>query len=159
MLSAELQGKIEALITETYPQVFVVDIALTRGKYSVLSIKIDTDGGVTLETCMDVSRSVGHMLDEQDLIASAYRLEVSSPGVGKPFKVRRQYPANIGRQLSVQTHEGDTIRGKLLEVSETGIQLELPTKSKKKKNSETEPEERTKSISFEEIQSAKVILT
>ncbi len=159
MLSTELQGKIESLIIETFPDVFVVDINLTRGKYAVLSIKVDTDAGITLEKCMDVSRSVGRMLDEQDLMQSAYRLEVSSPGIGKPFKVRRQFPANIGRHVSVQTNDGQTFKGKLMEVTETNILLEpVSVSNKKKKKQASESEQSPHHIAFDDIQTAKVIL-
>lgn len=159
MLSTEIQDKIESLIQEKHPQLFVVDINMTRGKYAVLSIKVDKDGGVSLEECMNASRAIGWMLEEEDLIRSAYRLEVSSPGVGNPFKVRRQFTANVGRHLSIQTNDSRTLKGKLLEVKEEGILLELPEKKKKKKQTQAlEIEEGPILVPFEEIQTAKVIV-
>src|SRR3546814_7217821 len=43
------------------------------------------DGGVTVDDCADVSRAVSAVLDVEDPIAGAYRLEVSSPGLDRPL--------------------------------------------------------------------------
>jgi Uncharacterized protein conserved in bacteria len=43
------------------------------------------DGGITVEDCADVSRAVSAVLDVEDPIAGAYRLEVSSPGLDRPL--------------------------------------------------------------------------
>jgi ribosome maturation factor RimP len=43
------------------------------------------DGGVTVDDCADVSRAVSAILDVEDPIAGAYRLEVSSPGLDRPL--------------------------------------------------------------------------
>lgn len=159
MLSTKIQDKIESLIQEKHPQLFVVDMNMTNGKYAVLSIKVEKDGGVSLQECMNASRDIGWMLEEGEMIRSAYRLEVSSPGVGKPFKVRRQYRANIGRHLSIQTHDSRALKGKLLEVKEEGIVLELPEKKKKKKQTQVpEGQEGPIEVPFESIQTAKVII-
>lgn len=156
MLSTEIQESISSLVGARFPELFIVDMNMTRGKYAVLGIKVEKDGGVTLDECMLVSRAVGEMLEEKDLIKSAYRLEVSSPGVGKPFKVRRQYQANLGRHLSVQTLEGETFKGKLLMVEESTFTLERPEKNKKKK--EAVPEIGPVILEFDQVQSAKVII-
>ena len=158
MLSAELQGRIEGLIQSTFPEVFVVDMSLSHGKHSALILRIDTDKGISMDEIMEVSRAVGWMIEEEDLIKSAYNLEVSSPGVGKPLKVLRQYSANIGRYLAVQTLDGKDLRGQLLTVTEQGISLEILAKSKKKKPKPDQEEEGPLHIPFDQIQTAKVII-
>ncbi len=160
MLSAELQGSIERLIEEKYPQAFVVHMSFAPGKHSVLRIDVDTDSGITLEECMKISRSVGWMIEEEGLISAAYHLEVSSPGVGQPLKLKRQYAANVGRHLAVRTQEGKDLRGKLLEVGETGISLELLPKAsaKKKPSPDQDASDSLRAIAFDQILTAKVII-
>lgn len=48
-------------------------------------IFIDKPGGVSIEDCAAVSRELGDMLDQKDLIPAAYTLEVSSPGIDRPL--------------------------------------------------------------------------
>jgi ribosome maturation factor RimP len=43
------------------------------------------DGGITVEDCAEVSRAVSALLDVEDPISGAYRLEVSSPGLDRPL--------------------------------------------------------------------------
>ena len=46
-----------------------------------IRVFIDKEGGVTHEDCASVSRQIGEVLDEQDIVALSYTLEVSSPGL------------------------------------------------------------------------------
>lgn len=43
------------------------------------------DGGITVEDCAEASRAVSAVLDVEDPISGAYRLEVSSPGLDRPL--------------------------------------------------------------------------
>ena len=51
----------------------------------VLRIYIDKPGGVNHQDCQRVSNQIGELLDEEDVIASSYILEVSSPGIERPL--------------------------------------------------------------------------
>ncbi len=75
-----------------------------------LRLTIDKPGGVTLDDCVSVNRRVSMLLDEQDPIESAYRLEVSSPGLNRKLKTAREFEHFSGRKAKVQTSEG-IIRG------------------------------------------------
>jgi ribosome maturation factor RimP len=59
-------------------------------------------------------------------------LEVSTPGVDQPLKLKRQYYKNVGRRLKVKVHENIT-EGKLKEVSEDQIVLVQETGTGKKR--------------------------
>ncbi len=48
-----------------------------------LKVFLDKEGGITLEDCARVSRSLGTALDVADLIPYRYTLEVSSPGLDR----------------------------------------------------------------------------
>ena len=49
------------------------------------------DGGITVEDCSEVSRAVSAILDVEDPISGAYRLEVSSPGLDRPLTRKHDY--------------------------------------------------------------------
>ena len=62
---------------------------------------------------------------ENELFADGtFSLEVSSPGVDEPLKLKRQYIKNIGRYLEIDTTEGNHLEGKLLMADESAIELE-----------------------------------
>jgi ribosome maturation factor RimP len=50
-------------------------------KQPTVTVFIDKEGGVTHEDCSKMSHRIGDALDAEDLISSAYVLEVSSPGL------------------------------------------------------------------------------
>lgn len=104
---------------------FIVDI-IVRGERTskVIEVYIDTDDGITLDVCTEISRQLSEKMDEADLITGRYRMDVSSPGVDRPLKLLRQYPRNIGRNCKVRYMSGGTkttVEGKLESVTGTVI--------------------------------------
>ena len=69
---------------------------------ATLKLFIDAPGGVTIDDCERVSRQVSALMDIEDPIASAYRLEVSSPGLDRALFRREHYQASIGEQVDVR---------------------------------------------------------
>jgi ribosome maturation factor RimP len=62
-----------------------------------------------------------------------FSLEVSSPGLDEPLKLRRQYLKNIGRAIEVLRVDGVKNEGKLLTVTEEEIVVEEEKGKGKKK--------------------------
>ncbi|HHG85091.1 MAG TPA: hypothetical protein ENJ82_10140, partial [Bacteroidetes bacterium] len=121
-----VEVEIRKLIEELNSEVFVVSIALKMGKKNVLSILLETDNGVTIDAITQVSRKLGHYFEEEDPLPFPFNLEVSSPGVGRPLLVLRQYHKNIGRKLKVIALDGSVTKGKLKAVDDDGFTLDLP---------------------------------
>jgi ribosome maturation factor RimP len=100
------------------------------GKNSVLRIFIDTPEGVTHGDCELVSEQVGTVLDVEDLIPSAYTLEVSSPGLERKLVKESDYTRFGGKLARIQTRiplrQQKLFRGRLQGFSEGKIRLELP---------------------------------
>lgn len=106
---------------------YLVEVNL-RGERGgkILEVFVDTDAGISADNLTAVSRSLSEELDRMDIIPGKYRLEVSSPGLGKPLKFPRQYAKNIGRKLDVtyQTTGGEAkMEGILHAASATTITL------------------------------------
>lgn len=150
----EVEKVIRELVAANYPDVFIVELALTRGPSSVLSVWIDTDEGVTIDVCARISRKINAWLEENDPFDFPFNLEVSSPGLGRPFKIHRQYEKNVGRNLKVKTTTGETHLGLLIAVDSDSITLEpeLKKKPKKAENSDTT----NIKLTFDVIQEAKI---
>lgn len=66
---------------------------------------IDKPGGVGIVDCENVSRAFSEKLDEEDFIADAYILEVSSPGLGRALRKDRHLEKSIGEEVEVRTYK------------------------------------------------------
>jgi ribosome maturation factor RimP len=82
----------------------LVDLEFKREGHSwFLRLFIDKPGGVTLDDCAEVSRDVSTLLEVDDPIASAYRLEVSSPGIDRPLKKPADFTRFAGQLVKIKT--------------------------------------------------------
>lgn len=99
-----------------------------RDGSGMLRLFIDAADGITLEDCEKVSREVSATLDVEDVITSAYRLEVSSPGLDRPLVKPEHYQRFIGEIARIQTLAPIAGRrrfqGVLLAVNEDAVSLE-----------------------------------
>lgn len=158
MLSTEIQHLIEETVQATMPEAFLVSLALKRGRQNVLDLKVDTDAGITMEECAGLSRAVGRVLEDRVDFDFSYTLQVSSPGVGTPLVMHRQYLKNVGRHLQVTRQDGRTQQGLLKAVDDQQLTLELlPEKKRKGKQAEATGDPLTL-IPFADIKEAKVII-
>lgn len=102
---------------------FLVDVIASARNLSKITVIIDGDHGVTIDDCTELSRAMSAKLDEQDFGQGRYVLEVTTPGLDQPLKLKRQYTKNIGRRLKVHRSDKSIISGKLVRVDASGIVL------------------------------------
>ena len=102
--------------------------------------------GVTIDQCAELSRLAGLALDVEDPFASNWTLEISSPGLQRPFFKIDQLKAYVGRELEVvlaaplDTWPGrKKFSGVLTAVADEEFTLALPAATRKAE----EPEEVT----------------
>jgi ribosome maturation factor RimP len=113
------------------PNLFLVDVKMhANGKLMIL---VDGDQGIGIDDCVAISRHVGFHLEEENVLETAYNLEVSSPGIDTPLVLPRQYAKNIGRTLAIKMADGTKREGKLSGITEDAIIIEEKTKEKGKK--------------------------
>ncbi|MGE4409344.1 MAG: ribosome maturation protein RimP [Sphingobium sp.] len=60
---------------------------------------------LTIDDCAALSRRLSDMLDEKDPIESAYRLEVSSPGIDRPLTRLKDFADWVGHEARVNVAE------------------------------------------------------
>src|SRR3989440_5969096 len=74
----------------------------------VLRVQIDRPGSgataeesVSVEDCARVSRDLSAVLDVEDVVPTAYTLEVSSPGLDRPLRHAADYGRFAGRRAKL----------------------------------------------------------
>ena len=95
---------------------FLVNMKITPDNR--IFVDIDGDNGVTIDDCIELSRTIEGKLDRDE---EDYELNVSSAGADSPLKMPRQYLRHIGRELSVETLDGERTEGVLKEADGQGF--------------------------------------
>ena len=71
--------------------------------YLRLFLDKDSETGIDLDDCELISRAFSDMLEVEDPITQAYRLEVSSPGIERPLKRTKDFVRFQGEKIQVKT--------------------------------------------------------
>lgn len=99
------EQKTEELITpilEKYNYELVdVEFVKEAGNWH-LRAYIDKEGGITIDDLTVVNHELSDKMDENDFIQESYILEVSSPGLLRPFKKPKDFMRNIGNDVEVK---------------------------------------------------------
>lgn len=70
----------------------------------ILRLYIDReDGSISLEDCEKVSRTLGALLDVENMMPGRYVLEVSSPGRNRPLRRSKDFEKYIGERIDLKT--------------------------------------------------------
>jgi len=150
MIDKELIKKVVEEATEG-SGFFLVDVHVSKG--NLIQVYLDHMNGISLDDCALYSKQIEERLNRD---AEDFELQVSSPGLGQPLKVIRQYHKSIGEKLDIQLKNGDLVRGTLEAVNakETGngYLLVIKVAGTKKKPAPAEP----LLIDLDEVKSAKV---
>ena len=78
------------------------------------------EGAVAIKDCVALSRAIEGSLDRE---IEDFTLNVASPGLSEPFRVREQYDKHLGKQIEVKSLDGEKCKGELLEVTDEGIEV------------------------------------
>ena len=153
-----MEDKIIALLEAKFKEpefsdFFVVEVK--KHDHQKLDVFVDSDSGVPLSKCQQLSRYLESYIDEEKWMGEKYVLEVSSPGLSRPLTLPRQFRKNIGRKLAIQYFEGEEKKkseGQLVDANDTACFLEekVVRKEGKKKIRTTEVTE----IPYESIKKA-----
>lgn len=102
-------------------------VCVGQGPRSVVRVLINKPGGVTITDCEQAHKALGPALDVADPFPHAYTLEVSSPGLDRPFKRLQDFQRALGKEVSLklrQPVEGQwKVTGRLMEVDERAVVL------------------------------------
>ena len=90
----------------------IVEVSFKMAKNPQLTIYIDKEGGVDLNTCEEFHNLINSPLDELNPYENSYTLNVSSPGLDRPFKTEKDFLKNIGNEVEIKLYS--SIKGKKL---------------------------------------------
>ena len=150
-----LQSTIKELINDKLEVdgYFLVDIEIQPSNNVI--VFIDSEKGVSIDYCAEIARLIENSIDRE---VEDYSLEVSSSGIGQPFKVLRQYKKNLGKEVEVLTDKKVKIKGILTDASEESFQIKEEKRVKvagaKKKELQTELHK----FGYEEIKYVKELI-
>ncbi|MEY4926776.1 MAG: hypothetical protein RI894_1212 [Bacteroidota bacterium] len=125
-----------------------------------IEVFIDGDTGINIDQCARLNRKLQFVFDENPTawFGEKYALDVSSPGVGQPLQLYRQYPRNIGRIVKLTLKDGMIVEGNLSAVTEETLTIarEISYKDAKKKKTIRETVEVL--ISFDSVETTVVVI-
>ena len=147
------------MITEEYIKGLVNKIINEQGFFTVsirikpvnrIFVEVDSFEGIRIDECAEISREIERNLnrDQED-----FELNVSSPGLNNAFKVKEQYVKNLGKELNIQTTNGENLTGILKEINSDNIIIDQGT-NKRGNNFQSN----NFKIEFSKIKSAKIVL-
>ncbi len=134
-------------------EVFVVDLKVSAS--NKIQLQIDSISGIGIDYCVTVSKLIESSLDRE---SEDFELEVSSPGLGQPFKVAQQYLKNIGREIQVTPFDGKQFSGILKAFIDGNIVVECAEKVIVEGSKKRELVQVERKISQQEIKKAELIV-
>jgi ribosome maturation factor RimP len=112
-------------------------------------VEVDNDKAITLNDLTAINKGLretfGEAMDDLEL-------EVSSPGMGRPFKVKRQYQKHTGRLVEILKTDGTLVRAQLESFDDNGLRVRIEQPSKVKGRA-AKLDKETTTIPFAEIKS------
>jgi ribosome maturation factor RimP len=72
------------------------------GRHRIVRVYLDSEQGVGIDECTEISRHLSLALDVEDIIPGAFTLEVSSPGLERYFFSLEQMRPYVGQTIRVR---------------------------------------------------------
>jgi ribosome maturation factor RimP len=147
------QTKVRYLVNEALAlneSLYLIDFEISVN--NKIQITVDGDNGVPLSECIRISRSVNDNFDREE---EDYSLEVTTPDIAHPLKVKRQYIKNINRILKVKTSL-EEFEGTLVEADDDKIVLNWKAREPKPIGKGKVTVQKAATITYKEIIEAKV---
>ena len=151
------EKKVRGLIAEALDGTdqFLVDLKIAADNHIMVEID-DRVSSISIADCVRVSRAVEHNLDRE---AMDFKLDVTSPGLDKAFKVYEQYVKNVGRIVKVRLKESKGIEGMLKEVDEEGVVVQTREKQRIEGRKAKQWVEEAHRLAFSEIEETKIVIS
>ncbi len=128
--AAEEAGRVSAPILAGLGLELLEAAVTGPGRAPTLRLVVDRpDGGVTTDEIQTASREIERALEAADLFPGRYLLEVSSPGIDRPWTTRRDFERHVGARgsmtLAVPLADGRrTLAGRLAAVEGDAVVFE-----------------------------------
>ena len=150
------ESLISGIVTELTDQtdIFIVEVKVSQN--AKITVLLDRPGGILIDDCIRISRGIEGRLDRD---AEDFELEVSSPGLTEPFKVREQYEKYAGKEVEVILHSGESLQGILKSFEGERLWLSVKSKAKNKSGKKNPGDVSEKELFLKDIRITRVLLT
>lgn len=102
-IHARLMEMVTPLCQARDLEVWGIDLLFAAGgRHKIVRVYLDSENGVGIDECSEVSRNLSLALDVEDIIPGAFTLEVSSPGLERPFFSLEQMQAYVGQTVRIR---------------------------------------------------------
>ena len=126
-IEAKVEEKLMPFIKDKGYELVEVEF-IKEGPNKYLRVYADKNGGITIDDCEIISRSLEAELEKDDFIDEAYILEVSSPGIDRILKKDFEYIKYKGRLVDIKLYKPidkvKKVRGKLVGLIDDKIIIE-----------------------------------
>lgn len=136
-------------------EMFLVDVKVDSKKN--IQIFVDKKEGISIQECKMLSRSVETYLLENE--SEDFSLEVSSPGLDMPLRIRQQYDKNIGRSVEVTNNEGEKLEGVLLSADDSGFEIEVSKRMKVEGHKKKQLVVNRYKFDYDNVKSTKIVIS
>jgi len=146
-----ISQEIERFVEGT--DMFLVSLNITGN--NVISIVIDSDSSVSLDDCVDLSRSIESKLNRDE---SDFELSVYTAGLSEPLTMLRQYKKHQGKEIEIVTKDGVKKTVVLIEADDEGIVVEHTKKVKVEGKKKKQIVKEQLKINYDTIATAKLVV-
>ena len=124
-LNDEISAAIRPIIEATGN--YLEELSITSaGKVKILTVIIDSDAHLNLDQVTAVTKEISEVIEAlPELGDGAFTLEVTSPGLDRPLTKPRHWRKNLDRLVKIIMTSGQEITGRIGEVTETTVLVDL----------------------------------
>lgn len=134
----------ERFSSEDLSSCFLVNVEASKNHK--ITVFVDADDRLTIDMCRVISRYLEKKIEEEQWLPEKYTLDVSSPGLDNPLRLHRQYVKNVGRSAKIKLSDGSVKKGKIKEITDEVLILELKNKT-------------DESVRFDDIEETKILVS
>lgn len=148
-----IQTAVKDLVDEALAlneSLYLIDLSISEN--NKIQVVVDGDTGVPLSECIRISRNINDNLDREE---EDFSLEVTTPDIAHPLKVKRQYIKNLNRILKVKNAE-EEFEGTLVAADEDKIVLNWKAREPKLIGKGKVTVQKSVTIEYKDIIEAKV---
>ena len=148
-----IQTAVKDLVDEALAlneSLYLIDLSISEN--NKVQVVVDGDTGVPLSECIRISRNINDNLDREE---EDFSLDVNTPDIAHPLKVKRQYIKNLNRILKVKNAE-EEFEGTLVAADEDKIVLNWKAREPKLIGKGKVTVQKSVTIEYKDIIEAKV---
>lgn len=126
-VTERVRAIVEPLVADRGFSVYDVE---RHGPVLRISVAAGSDGATpSIDDLTAISRAVSREVDVDDPVDGRYTLEVSSPGLERPLRIREHFEGAVGELVLVTTRRTDAaarrVRGELLRTDDSGVTIAM----------------------------------